>query len=89
MRTAIAVEFETVIDKTNNMSSSRNVRVPLDEVGEFHKGKYGFVHKVFFVDENGIESWSWGKSWIHSETGELLRIGAGAYGDTIVWRKEN
>lgn len=48
------------------------------------------VKKIIFNDG----SWSWGKSWWFSHTqpkdraNQMYQIGAGAYGDDIVWKHE-
>lgn len=77
---AIAVEFERLID-----GRMRAVRVPLEEIAAYHAQHGGWVQKVWFQKPDGSEWWSWGKSWVWSDTGKIQRVGAGAYGDRTVW----
>lgn len=49
-----------------------------------------FVSRVICQDEDGREFESWGKTWSiwDEEEGRhrIVRVGAGAYGDSYVWR---
>lgn len=85
----IAVELEFTFDDINDLANLRirraPVRVPLAELGSYHRQHGGWVRKVFFANPDGSEYWSWGKSWIDGESRELRTVGAGAYGDLVVW----
>jgi hypothetical protein len=59
------------------------VTVPLNEAAAFQEAHAGShrMEKVIW-DDGG---WSWGKLWYFGGTNKVCRIGAGAYGDCIVW----
>jgi hypothetical protein len=63
------------------------VRVESADIAAYHAETHEWVSGVIF--EDGFQSW--GKSWVYTEArgdlrGKIAKIGAGAYGDVIVWR---
>lgn len=85
-REMTAVEFECVIDARLAL-----IVVPAAQIAEHHATHGGWVKRVQFAD--GF--WAWGKSWIanrrlrdgtpNPKAGQIVRVGAGAYGDVTVW----
>lgn len=61
--------------------------VPLVEAAQFDRDaatRGEPVRLVKVARANG--DWSWGKAWWDRDTGRMVRIGAGAYGDLTVWK---
>ena len=79
----VAVRFDAQVDG----AFQRNVEVPLAEVAAFHAKHGGWVQNVGFEQDDGSVFWTFGKNWIDRDTGALVRIGAGAYGDLTVWHQ--
>lgn len=73
------------IPLTNDERQTIDHVVRLSEVKEFHAQHGGWVDMVGFEQEDGSIFWCYGKSWVDSKTGAIVRIGAGAAGDLIVW----
>lgn len=63
------------------------VSVPFAEAAEFYARvrDAGSPHRVVKVHRGDPARFSWAKAWFFTGSGDLARIGAGAYGDTKVW----
>lgn len=51
-------------------------------VCDAYVGQLGYLIPKKIIFDDGFESW--GKGWWDSQTGKLVRVGSGAYGDNAV-----
>jgi hypothetical protein len=76
-RTATHIIFEQIFPR-------EEVRVPLADAAKF-QDEHGGSHRMTKV-EWADGTWSWGQLWWFGGTSTVCRIGAGAYGNHVVWR---
>jgi hypothetical protein len=87
MSEAVAIIFDRFNVATSMFEA---VRVPIGDVGPWFAEHlaigpgYPLARKVEWADGG----WSWAKAWYFGDCGALSRIGAGAYGETTVWKDE-
>jgi hypothetical protein len=87
MSQAVAIIFDRFNPAT---SLFEPVRVAIGDVGPWFEQQmaigpgYPLARKVEWADGG----WSWAKAWYFADCGALSRVGAGAYGETTVWRDE-
>lgn len=62
------------------------VSVPVAEAADWYNANGRGSHRVTKVHSGDPARYSWAKAWFFTAGGGLAKIGAGAYGDALVWK---
>lgn len=75
---------------THVIFNDGEARVPLSEVfayADAYKGKHGYASPTGVVWQDGVTGYAKGW-WFHLDDMRLCRVGAGAYGDMTILKRD-